>query len=351
MAGMVLVNTQGDQAQAPALLRHAQWHGCTLADLVFPFFLFAAGAASAFSFARFDYRLSAAAALKISRRVALIFILGLFLNAFPFTGAISGLRIMGVLQRIALAWGAAAVLCLVVRREWLPGLALAVLAGYSLIMTAYGGGEPWSLEGNLVRRIDLAVLGADHMWKGAGIAFDPEGLLSTLPAAVTVITGFMAGRFFRSDRAAARAASAAALGAASVAGGLLLHSAVPVNKSLWTGSYVLLTSGLASVLLSILVLTIEGRRYNRWTYPLIVYGTNPLLLFLISGIWVRTIVYLVRITGASGERTSLFSLIYQRLFASLLDPVYASVSFALAHACLYWIVLFILYRKGVSVRI
>ena len=190
IAGMILVNTPGSWLHIYAPLRHAEWHGCTPTDLVFPFFLFATGAAMFFSFARTRCRPEPGVLRGIARRSALLVLIGVLLNAYPFLEPLSHWRIPGVLQRIGVAYALAALLILYCPGRWRYLVCLLLMLGYWWLLAAFGGQDPYSLESNLVRRLDLAILGADHLWNGFGVAFDPEGLLSTLPSVVSVVAGF-----------------------------------------------------------------------------------------------------------------------------------------------------------------
>ncbi|HEY7883988.1 MAG TPA: heparan-alpha-glucosaminide N-acetyltransferase domain-containing protein, partial [Cellvibrionaceae bacterium] len=202
LALMILVNTPGSWSYAYGPLLHADWHGATFTDFIFPFFLFIVGSAMFFSWQRQAELSFASRSLKILRRTALIFLIGLALNAYPFTGDLDSLRILGVLQRIALAYCAAAFIIM------LPGLyrgiiALVLLLGYWALLNI--SSDPYSLAGNVVRQFDLWVMGANHLWTGKGIAFDPEGILSTLPAIVNVLLGFEAARVLISSADKTRA--------------------------------------------------------------------------------------------------------------------------------------------------
>ena len=198
IASMILVNTPGSWSHVYPPLLHASWHGFTPTDLVFPFFLFAVGAAMSFSLGKYKGDKSDVVK-KILSRTALIFLIGLLLKMFPFYQFNKGsfidfstLRIMGVLQRIALAYGIAAFMCFFLSPKKLLGGAGILLVGYWGILLIFGGNDPFSLEQNAALKFDLLVLGEQHLYGGFGIPFDPEGLLSTLPAVVSVIIGFMA---------------------------------------------------------------------------------------------------------------------------------------------------------------
>ena len=194
IAFMIIVNTPGSWKYVYPPLRHAQWHGCTPTDLVFPFFLFIVGVSLWFSMKKYGQELNSRSLFRILRRTVTIFALGLFLAIFPhFTRDYSTLRIMGVLQRIAIAYFFGAIICLTVNRDYLWIVIAVILIGYWIILALLGGTDPYSIEGNFAGRIDAAILGKNHLYKGFGVPFDPEGLFSTLPAICTVLIGYYAG--------------------------------------------------------------------------------------------------------------------------------------------------------------
>ena len=200
IAFMILVNSPGSWSHVFAPLLHAEWHGCTPTDLVFPNFVFIVGVSMAYSLARFDYRATPAAFKKIARRTLLIFGIGLALNWFPFyTTHFSELRIYGVLQRIALAYGLAASLCLLIPRRHWPTCTAALMLVYWGVLYIGGSADPYSLTGNLVRAVDLATVGGDHMYAGFDVIFDPEGLVGMLGTAATALLGATIGLRVRSQ--------------------------------------------------------------------------------------------------------------------------------------------------------
>lgn len=353
IAGMILVNMPGSWANIYGPLRHAAWHGATPTDLIFPFFLFVVGSAMWFSFARFDHQLSGALAKKILRRVGLIFLVGLFLSAYPFSGELlSDLRVMGVLQRIALAYGLAAFLCLLLDRRQLILVSAGILLGYWALLARFGGSDPYSLEGNVVGRVDRAIFGESHVWHGFGVPFDPEGLLSTLPAVVTVVMGFFAGRWIttsaRREDAVLRMLLA---GTVLIVGGLIWNPAFPINKPLWTSSYVLYTGGIAFAALAWFIWVIDVKGYRRWTMPFQVYGLNPLFAYVLSGVLARTMTRLVHVPVGDGETVTAYRWLYSRIFEPLAGPLNGSLLFAVAMVVLIWLVVLPLYRKDIVIKI
>ena len=345
IAGMILVNTPGSWAHVYPPLLHAQWHGCQPTDLVFPFFLFATGAAMHFSLGRNGHRPSAAVLVGLARRVGLLVLIGILLNAYPFIEPLSQLRLPGVLQRIGLAYGFAALLVLCLPARWRLAACLVWLGGYWAILLVFGGSDPYGLAQNVLRRVDLAVLGEVHLWDGFGIAFDPEGLLSTMPAIVSVIAGFEAARLVSVSGGRWRSVLyLAVIGAAGVALALLWQSWLPINKALWTPSYVFYTSGIAWLTLAGLILVLEIAGLRRLGRPLEIYGTNPLFIYIVSILLARTLWFI-----PVGEE-SLYTWLYQQLLP-LLSPVNASLAFALAHVLLFWGLSRVLYRRGIIIKL
>jgi predicted acyltransferase len=229
IAMMILVNTPGSWSFIYPPLAHADWHGCTPTDLVFPFFLFVVGSAMYFSFRKTTMALSPTFALVILRRTVIIFVLGLIFNGV--LGGWENLRIMGVLQRIALAYAIAAFIVLSVSRTSICVIGVLLLLGYWLLLTITGGADPFGLNTNIVVKIDLAVLGAEHIYNGKGVPFDPEGLLSTVPAVVNVLIGFELTRFLaaQKDRTTTLVVLII-LGGAGIALGLIWSIWLPINK-------------------------------------------------------------------------------------------------------------------------
>jgi predicted acyltransferase len=353
IALMIVVNTPGTWEHVYAPLRHAKWHGCTPTDLVFPFFLFIVGVASWFSFSKLGDQPASVLAKKIVRRTVLIFLIGLALNAYPFFNADwSTLRIMGVLQRIALAYGAGAFLCVFLPRQRLPFVAAAILTGYWLAMWLGATGDPYALETNLARRIDLALLTAPHLYKGFGIPFDPEGLFSTLPAAVTVMAGYWTGSIInaKGDDRAGLVLELFRFGVIAGVAGLLFDLIFPINKPLWTSSYVLYTAGLALIFLAFCIWALDIRGWQAPARPFLVFGANPLFAYVLAGVLVKTLLQ-IKYADASGEARSLFSLIYKNVFYPINNAEFGSLLFALCYATLIWSVCWVLWKKKIFIKI
>lgn len=329
IALMILVNTPGSWQHVYTPLLHAPWHGFTFADIVFPGFLFVVGAAMAFSLRQAPR--NAATCLKILKRTLLMFACGLFLNWFWLLQW-EHLRIMGVLQRIALAYGIAALMLVFLPKKALMPSAIALVAGYFALLQL--GETPYELAGNVVRQLDIAVFGAAHLYQGFGMPFDPEGLLSTLPAVFNVLVGFWIADQLRAKSAVAGVRWLAIVGLVALLVALALSSFWPINKALWTGSYALLAAGLLIWLLALLVYLVDIKRVTKLTEPLRVYGTNPLFIYMLSFVWSVALSRLVKLT-VDGEVVSLTQLIFVEL-AALMPHKIASLTFAISHVVLFW---------------
>lgn len=350
---MIIVNMPGTEAHVWPPLRHSPWHGCRPADLVFPYFLYIVGVAMWFSFRRYGHRLTGGAAWRILRRVAGIFAIGLFIQAMAGGFDMGHLRYMGVLQRIALAYGLASLIVLVVPRTARWGVAAFILLGYWAVLYFFGGEDPYDLMTNVVRRIDLAVLGADHLWHNfplnaaAKVAFEPEGLLSTLPSAVTVIIGYQMGEMIGTSSDHHRTSVRLLLyGLVGIGLGLLWDPWFPINKPLWTSSYVLFTAGWASLWLGVMLWLIDVKGWKGWTTPFVAVGMNPLFLYVLSELW---IIFLFKIQV---QGMCLYTWIYRHLFVPWSgDNDLGSFLFALSQALLMALIGWGMYKKRIFIKI
>ncbi|GAB3533661.1 acyltransferase family protein [Pontibacter brevis] len=342
IALMIVVNTPGSWQSIYAPFRHAAWHGFTVTDLVFPTFLFVVGNAMSFSMRKFEKQEDSVFLKKVFKRTALIFLLGLLLNTFPFVTRnaageltsidFSSIRVMGVLQRIALCYGIAALVVHYLKVKGAIVFSVMALFSYWAIMYFFGSQpDPYSLEGNAALKFDLLLLPADNLYKGYGIPFDPEGLLSTLPAVVNVVAGFLAGLYIQQRGNNLGTVFKLALSAAAfVVVAVLWDFVFPINKPIWTSSYVMYTIGLDLLVLATLMLIIEVANYKRWTYFFEVFGRNPLFIYILSGVIIR----LMSLTRVGGE--SLNGWIYKNLYLAWLSDKNASLLFAVSYMLLLW---------------
>jgi predicted acyltransferase len=349
---MIIVNTPGSWEYVYAPLRHAKWHGCTPTDLVFPFFLFIVGVSTFYSLRKYGNEFNTGSVIRIIRRMFLIFAVGLFLSVFPrFVRDYSTLRILGVLQRIALAYGIGAVLCLTIRRDFLWIIVAVILLGYWSLLALFGGSDPFSLENNLAAKVDMAILGADHIYKGFGIPFEPEGLLSTIPAVATVIIGYFTGEMIsRSSEGGRTVIKLFLFGAASAGLGLLWGLFFPINKPMWTSSYVLLTAGLAMGLLALIYLLADVFKFQKWGTFFLVFGTNAIFAYTLAGIWTKTMLYIIKLPSGT-DQINLYQWLYQRVFVPVAGNMNGSLLFAITQVIIVWSVVLILYRKKIFIKL
>jgi len=351
VAFMIIVNIPGSGKFVYAQLRHAAWHGCTPADLIFPFFLFIAGISTWFSMKKYGFEINTGSIIRISRRTITIFALGLFFAIFPYFGRdYSTLRIMGILQRIALAYGIGAVICLSVNRNYLWIVIGVVLILYWILLVLFGGAEPYTLEGNIVAKVDAAILGKNHLYKGFGIPFDPEGLLSTIPAVCTVLTGYYAGGITgKGSYKGKTALKILLLGAALTGLGLLWSILLPLNKSLWTSSYVLYTAGFAMGIMSLIYLVSDVLKLRRWGSFFLVFGTNALFTCFLLCVW-TLILRSIKFPAGNSEIT-LYNWIYDKVCIPIAGNMKGSLMFAIIQMLLIWSIVLILYRKRIFIRL
>ncbi len=354
IAAMVLVNNAGNWNAVYPPLSHAAWDGWTPTDLVFPFFVFVVGVAIPLAF---EKRKAAGGNqrdlyLKIFRRTLVIFLLGLMLNAFPFTlDKLVNLRIPGVLQRIALCYFFAALIFLKARVKTQVIIAAALLIGYWLMMKTiaapgFAAGD-LTMEGSLASWVDRTLL-AGHTYKPM---YDPEGLLSTIPAITTALFGVLAGQWLMERREALdKIAGLFAAGALCVIAGYVWDWAFPINKALWTSSYVMFTGGLALQLLALCYWAIDVKGYRRWVKPFVVFGVNALALYVLSSLMAKALL-VIKAPKLDGSMGDLKTFIYERMLATWLSPINASLAFAICYVLLWWLLMWVLYRRKIFIKV
>ena len=353
---MIVVNNAGDWKAIYAPFEHSAWNGFTLTDLVFPTFLFVVGNAISFSMKNLDKSNSSDFLLKVLKRTLLIFFIGLCLNGFPYVSWVdkqlafknlADIRIWGVLQRIALCYGIASLLIYYFNSRVVILLSAVILFGYWFIMYRFGTHpDPFSLANNASAKLDALYLSVKNTYHGFGIPFDPEGLLSTLPAIVNVIGGFFAGKFIqKSGNNLSTIKKLIAIGIAFTIAALIWNIGFPINKPIWTSSYVLCSIGIDLLLLALLMYIIEVLDFKKWTYFFAVFGRNPLFLYIISWILI-TLIYLIRINGVP-----LGSIIYKSIFLNIASGKNASLIFAVTYMLLIWPIGYYLDKKKIYVKV
>lgn len=350
---MIVVNTPGNGETTYAPLLHANWHGFTPTDWVFPTFMFVVGNAMSFSLVKYQTLGNGAFLKKIFKRTLLIFLFGYLMYWFPFfrpneagelvLSPIAETRILGVLQRIALGYCFASLILHYFKERGAVIFSIVALLGYWLVMYLFGD---YTLTGNAALKFDKFIMGDSHLYHGEGIAFDPEGLLSTLPAIVNVIAGYFAGRYIQQ-----KGHSYEAIAKLMMAGTLCLLTALawnmafPINKKLWTSSFVLCTVGIDLLILPMLMFTIEVAGYKKWTYFFEVFGKNTLFIYLLSEVGV-ILFYVIRV----GDQ-SLYRWIYTSVFQPLAGDYNGSLLFALWWMLTCWLVGYILDKKKIYIKV
>lgn len=344
VCGMILVNNAGACGYAYAPLKHAKWDGFTPADLVFPAFMFIMGVSIYLSLnkSNFDWRISIA---RILRRAVLIFVSGVALKwilAFIATGeynTLENLRIMGVLQRLGICYGIVALLAVTVRHRLFPTIIAVLLVGYYLLQLFGNGFE--KCAGNIVSMVDYAVLGKSHMYLGGAQFVDPEGILSTIPAIAQVMIGFLCGKVIVGEKEIrSQIVKLAVWGTSMFVVGYLWSYAAPLNKRLWSPSFVLVTCGITSLIFATLIYIIDDSKRTRWSFPFLVVGVNPLSIYIFS-----------EIAGGLFRKLQWTTISFEGIWQPLFGNYGGSLAYALAFLMFNWLIAFFLYKKHIYIKL
>ena len=375
IAGMMLVNNPGSWSYVYAPLGHAQWNGLTPTDLVFPFFMFIMGVSMFLSFKKFDFRISKDSFVKLLRRSVLLFLIGLAigwlgLTLRTFNGLRSeelgffsqlwqsatnfeNLRILGVLQRLALVSFFGTLIILLVRPNRIPLLIGLILVAYWLIIAFTNSYE--MNEDSLVAIIDRAILGATHMYhdttaSGVRIPFDPEGILSTIPCLAHVLLGFWAGKLLSDTKDLnQKIQKLFVFGTIILFAGFLLDYGFPINKKIWSISFVLTTCGLASLFLGLLIWIIDIKGNRKWAVFFESFGVNPMFVYVVGavlGILIGNLGFTL-----NGEFISFKTFIYNNILQPALGDYPGSLAFALVFVSICWAVGHVLYKKKIFIKL
>lgn len=354
IAGMILVNNPGDWNNIYPALEHAKWNGCTPTDLIFPFFLFIVGVAITLSLTKRKERGDnlGKLSLNILRRSVILFVLGLLLNGFPFYN-LSTIRIPGVLQRIAVVYFFSALIFLFTKWKVQAIIGAALLFIYWGLMTLIpvpGVGYPnLNPATNLAAYIDNLLLNG-HLWQASKV-WDPEGILSTLPAISTCLSGVMLGHWLRSNKdKLTKVVWMFVIGNIGLVIGIIWDIWFPMNKSIWTSSYVVYTSSMALLFFAICYWFIDILQIKWWTKPFVVYGLNAITVFFLSGI-VGRLLTLIKVTGSEGQPVALKTFLYETLFVPYFSPINASLAWAIVYILIWLGLMWILYAKKIFIKI
>lgn len=362
---MILVNNPGSWEHIYPPLEHAPWHGLTPTDLVFPFFLFAVGNAMSFVMPRLEAAGDGVFWKKVLKRTALIFLIGLFLNWWPFVrwqeGHLSfihwvnpanpekGVRLFGVLQRIAICYFFASVIIyyLKARAALFTGLFLLLL--YWLLCYLGNRTDPYSLAGWFGTDIDKAILHVPHMYKGEGVAFDPEGLMSTIPSIVQVIFGYLVGNYIQKKGKTFEMVTGLFVAAvALLVTGFCWDMVFPINKKIWTSSYTIYTTGLAVMTIATMIYLIEFRKVRgALTKFFDVFGKNALFVFALSAFLPKGLGLL-----RSDDGTNPWNFLYTKGFSRIPgDPRLGSLFYALCVILFMWLICYLMDKRKIYIRV
>jgi len=351
---MIIVNTPGGPAYSP--LQHAAWHGFTPTDLVFPSFLFAVGNAMSFVMLKWQSKPQREILWRIFKRTAIIFLLGFLMYWFPFFKfdqhwnmialPISETRIFGVLQRIALCYGIAALIVYYLKPKVALLVCVILLLLYWFIMVTFGNAaDPLSMMGNAGQKLDLWLLGKKHLYGGEGVPFDPEGLLSTMPAIVNVVAGFVVGQYIQQKGKTYEGLSKlllAGFGLFVIA--YFWNLVFPINKKLWTSSYVLHTVGLDCMILSGIMYVIDFKQKAKWANFFQPFGKNPLVIYIFSELFI-VVLFMIPV-----GRNNVPGWAYQKIFRNAGD-LFGSLLFALTYMMICWSLAYWMDRKKIYVKV
>ncbi|MEI8086598.1 MAG: DUF5009 domain-containing protein [Paludibacter sp.] len=375
IAGMILVNNPGSWGSIYAPLRHAAWNGLTPTDLVFPFFMFIMGVSMFLSYKKFDFKFTKQTFIKLLRRLVLLFIIGLFLNWFSlFAHGMSvlrtenlplidkiwqsatdfqNLRILGILQRLALVSFFGSLIVLIFKHKRIPGIIGFILILYWILL---GATDSYGLtESSIVTMIDRAVLGANHLYTehladGTAIRFDPEGVVSTLPGIAHVLIGFMAGKLISETKENhQRIEKLFILGSVILFLGFLFDYGFPINKALWSSSYVLVTCGLASLLLALLIWLIDIKGHKKWSVFFESFGVNPMFIYVVASIFGTTLIN----TGFMhlDKWTTVKGYIFNEWLLPLFGDYFGSLVYALMFVGVSWLIGSMLYKRKIFIKL
>ncbi len=370
IAGMILVNNPGSWGAIYAPLRHAAWNGLTPTDLVFPFFMFIMGISTYLSLNKYHFHPEGTVIRKIIRRTVVIFLIGLgigwfsrFCNTFYALGSedisfwerlgrscwtFDRMRILGVLPRLALCYGAAALIAVTVRHNRIPWVIGILLCGYAVILWVGHGFE--ISEANIVGVVDRAILGPAHMYREGDLAFDPEGLLSTLPAIAHVLIGFCCGKLICTPaKTSDQLLKLFLIGSVMMLVGWLLSYGCPINKKVWSPTFVLMTCGMASSLLALLIWIIDVKGKKRWSLFFESFGINPLFLYVTASI-LAILLGAIHIPHGT-ENISLHGALYQLGLEPLFGPTLGSLVYALLFVGVNWLIGYPLYKHKIYIKI
>lgn len=346
LAAMLLVNNPGSWSFVYSPLLHAKWHGLTPTDLIFPFFMFIVGASLFHSMKKVVP--GHVPWFKIIKRTCLLFIIGFLLNIFPFVADADGWRIMGVLQRIAICYGVCAILVCILNKKQLIAINISILICYWLVLLL--GNNPFTVEGNLVGQLDNFIFGSNHLYQGFGLAFDPEGVLSCLPAITTTFAGYFTSIMLSEQpNDKARINKLLLWSAVALIITALWQQWFPINKALWTSTYVLVTSACAWLFLAIIIYIHDVKKFESGFEWAKIYGSNPLFIYILASLTTSTLLF-ISWRNNVGELMNMHHFIYMNL-TSIMSPINASLVFALLFVIVFYWLSACLYKQRIFIKL
>lgn len=368
IAGMILVNNPGSWGSIYAPLEHAQWNGLTPTDLVFPFFMFIMGISMFIALRKFNFEPSSSAIRKIVKRTVLLYLVGLAIAWFSLfcrtwnglsgeeitfwqrlgqsTNNFSNIRILGVIPRLAICYGIASLIVITLKHKFIPYLIAVLLIGYFILLMV-GNGFAYDTT-NILSIVDHRILGEAHMYKDNGI--EPEGILSTIPAIAHVLLGFYIGKIMMETKDIHEKIERLFIfGAILTFCGFLLSYGCPINKKIWSPTFVLTTCGLGSTLLALLIWIIDVKGYKRWSRFFETFGVNPLFMYVLGAVLSIIIGNIMAYEG--GKTISLKGYIYNDLLQPIFGDYPASLVYALLFVAFNWIFGYYLYKKKIYIKL
>ena len=374
IAGMILVNNPGSWGYIYAPLRHAEWNGLTPTDLVFPFFMFIMGISTYISLKKYNFEFSQSAALKIVKRTIVIFLVGLaigwfsrfcrywasvpedlsfFENLWASVWTFDRMRILGVMQRLALCYGATSIIALTMKHKHIPYLIVSLLVGYFVLLMC-GNGYVYGEE-NILSVVDRTILTPVHMYKDNGI--EPEGILSTIPAIAHVLLGFYVGKLLLDGNKAqdrmsflnSQITTLFIVGTILTFAGFLLSYGCPINKKIWSPTFVLTTCGLASSFLALLIWIIDIKGKKKWSLFFEAFGVNPLFMYVLGSV-LSILFGCIRFPWEDGM-ISIHVFLYKIVMVPLFGQTGGSLAFAILFVTINWCIGYQLYKRKIYIKI
>lgn len=362
VAAMILVNNPGSWGHIYAPLEHSEWNGCTPTDMIFPFFLWIVGVSIAFAMGtkKEDPSQHKAIIIKAIKRGIILYLLGFFLAIFgklvnDYSHALQTVRILGVLQRIGIVFIISSIIFVKSSKKTIFIILVSILVVYWAMMTFIPvpgiGYANLEKETSLAAWADRGILTEAHTWSQS-VTWDPEGILSTIPAIGTCLFGILVGLWMRRKDidGATKVAWLFSAGILTIILGLIWDLQFPMNKALWTSSFVLYTGGLACVALALCYWIIDVQNYRRFTTPFVIYGINAITVFFLAGLMPRLLGFFT-VTRPDGVKVTILTRFYELCYEPFFSPINASLAWAISYVLGFYILLWIMYKKNIIIKV